>query len=297
VYEAANEAVATPKVCPPIEKDPIGYRSTTLNTRTITLTTTHITDQDFGDVLLPHLSPNNASSILPGNVVFYRHKFTAHSSGIVNVTKTTIGGVTVGWSSITYHDINCDGELTTSETVPLATNIVLNTGDAMCLINKVYAPSGIRAEETYHSKINATFDYANALAGSVILQVTDTTKASANGTVEGSSRLELRKTVKNITQNTAETETQNQAKPNDVLEYKIYYHNIGTGIITDVLINDVIPEFTRLKGVPVCQTPLPASLTACTANSVDNDIEWIFGATDILKSGAKGSVSYQVTIE
>lgn len=297
LYEAANEAVPIPKVCPAVEKDPTAYRSTTANTRTITVATTPITAQDFGDVLLPRFSPNNASTVLAGNVVLYPHKLTAQSSGTVNFTKTATGGVTAGWSTIIYQDVNCDGQLNNSEVVPLPANIVANKSDIICLINKVYAPNGISAEETYRNVIQADFDYGNALAGNVVLNVTDTTKTSANGTAKGSSRLELRKTVKNITQNTAETDRRNQAKLNDILEYNIYYSNTGTGVITDLVINDVIPEFTRLNGTPTCQTPLPVNLTACSANVIGDDIEWIFGATDVLKGGAKGSVSYRVTIE
>ncbi|MCK5726227.1 MAG: DUF11 domain-containing protein, partial [Thiotrichaceae bacterium] len=165
--------------------------------------------------------------------------------------------------------------------------------------------------------ITADFDFTNnagtlnTIAGSVQLKVTDFTKAAANDPVVtppvvtppaavpvvGESRLELRKTVQNISQGTAETENQNQAKPGDTIKYRIYYSNTGTGPLTDLIINDVVPDFTTLVGVPVCEAPLPASLTSCTPTESYGDITWSFPSADILKGGAGGVVSYSVSIE
>ena len=147
--------------------------------------------------------------------------------------------------------------------------------------------------------INADFDFNNPLAGALTLKVTDLSKAAANDqhNPAKSSKLELRKTVQNITLGTPATETQNEAKPGDILEYAIHYSNTGTGVISDLKINDVIPEFTLLKGSPSCQMPLPANLSSCSATINGADIEWVFGVNDVLMGGAKGSVSYRVTIE
>ncbi len=296
LYEAANEAVTNPKTCPAAEKDLIGYRSTTANTRTITVANDHIINQDFGDVLLPRFSPNNADTILPGNVVFYAHTFTAQSNGTVNFTATNTGGTTVGWSNIIYQDSDCNGKLDGTEAnAPIAADIAVTSSHNVCLINKVYAPNGISAGETYRNVINAGFDYGNTIAGTVDLQVTDITKAAANDTPKGSSRLELLKKVKNITQNTPETATQNQAKPGDTLKYTIYYSNTGTGSITDLEINDSVPEFTLLDATSAsCDNNTPTGLD-CLPVELNPDVEWRF--TGVLKGGAKGSVSYRVVIE
>jgi uncharacterized repeat protein (TIGR01451 family) len=133
--------------------------------------------------------------------------------------------------------------------------------------------------------------------------VTDLTKA-ANTPVTptnptgGNAKLELRKTVQNMTQaGSPETETQNQAKPGDVLKYRIYYNNVGNAPLTDLIINDAVPDFTSIVGSPVCEMPLPNSLTSCTPNLSDDEIEWVFPAIDTLKGGASGVVSYEVKID
>ncbi|MCK5896461.1 MAG: hypothetical protein KAG20_06625, partial [Cocleimonas sp.] len=295
LYEAANEVINTPKNCPANEKDPTGYRSTTANTRHITVASTAISHQDFGDVLQPRFSPHHSGTVLPNNTIFYTHKFTAQSHGTVSFTKRNEGGETTGWATVIYRDNDCNGKLEGIEAAaPITATIAVVTGETICLLNKVYAPSAVLAGETYSNYITADFDYANALAGIARLNVTDITKASVQNTPAGSSRLELRKTVQNISQNTAETDRQNKAKPGDILKYRIYYSNTGTGAITDLMVNDSVPEFTLLHANSANCDSTPVGLN-CSPVELDPDVDWRFTGT--LKGGAKGWVSYEVIIE
>ena len=299
LYEAANEVITTPNTCPPSSKDPTHYRSTTANTRSITITNSNSSQQDFGDVASPTFTPNHTGTVLADNVVFYAHQFMPKSTGSVTFSNNNSGEITAGWSSILYEDTNCDGRLDGIEaSAPIATNRATRTGTKLCLINKVYAPANVVADERYTNVITANFDFnGNALAGSTTLTVTDLSKADAQQVV-GSSRLELIKKVENITQNTPITTTQNQAKPGDTLKYYVHYKNTGTGSITDLKINDVVPAFTTLiNGSPNCPLSLPASLTSCTVHVNGDEIEWVFGNNDILKGGSEGIVDYQVIID
>ena len=300
LYEAANERIATPKTCPPVTQDLTGFRSTSDNMRAITVAANDISNEDFADVQLPAFSPNHSKTISPNNVVSYAHTFSAKSSGTVDFSVSSNAAITNGWSSTLYRDSNCNGVLDGAEaSAPIAANIATNAGENICIINKVYAPNNVANGETYSNVINAVFDFnANPLAGDITLTVTDLTKAAANDAPEtGTSKLELRKTVQNITQGGVETETQNQAKPGDILKYRIYYSNVGNAPLTELIVNDTVPEFTSIEGSPVCETPLPASLTSCTPNVIGDDIEWVFPASDALKAGASGVVSYEVKID
>lgn len=111
----------------------------------------------------------------------------------------------------------------------------------------------------------------------------------------GPSRLELRKTVKNITKGTAETETVNTAEPGDTLEYRIYYRNTGTGPITELVVHDAVPPYTALSGGPSCGVVL--SGMGCTVSPLgfDDSLTWEFTGT--LSGGSGSSVSYQVKID
>jgi len=301
LYEASREVVTTPKNCDVTKaKDPAGYRSTTDNVlASFNVVDAAITGKDFGDVNGPLFAPNHNGSVLPNNIVFYSHTFTPKSSGTVNFTTASNTPVTSGWSSVVYQDTDCNAQLNDAEgNAPVTSNLPTVEGQIICLVNKVSAPANVNSGETYSNVISADFNFNNnVLAGITILKVTDLTKAAANDSVLGSSRLALRKTVENITQGTAETETQNQAKSGDVLRYRIYYSNSGTGVITELKINDVIPTFTTISVAPSCEMPLPVSLTSCDGAVNGSAIEWTFGNGDTLQGGAKGMVSYDVLID
>ena len=307
LYEASREKTPSPNHCDITKtKDPAGYRSSTNNVLAqFSVIDAEVNGKDFGDVQAPLFSPNHSGTVLAGNVVFYRHKFMPPSTGSVKFSATNTAPKTTGWSNIIYQDTDCNGKLEGAEAkTAIAANLTTTANTAICLINKVSSPSAALNGEAYINTITALFDFnGNALAGNTTLKVTDITKATANTPVTptnptgGNAKLILRKTVQNITQNGSETETQNQAKPNDVLKYRIYYSNVGNAPLTDLIINDSVPDFTTIVGSPVCETPLPSSLTNCTGSVNAEELVWTFPARDKLKAGAKGVVSYEVKID
>ncbi len=306
LYEASRETVATPQNCNINKaKDPAGYHSTTVNAlASFDVVDAEITGKDFGDINAPVFEPNNSGTVLAGNTVFYAHKFTPPSTGTVTFTAVNTTAVTAGWSNIIYQDVDCNGKLESAEATSPISSLATTANVDICLVNKVYAPNNVTNGETYANAITAVFDFnGNTIAGSETLKVTDLTKATANtpatptNPTGGNSKLELRKTVQNITQNGAETETQNQAKSNDVLKYRIYYSNVGNAPLIDLIIRDTIPAFTSIVGSPVCELPLPNDLTSCTPSVSVGAIEWVFPASDTLKAGGEGVVSYEVKID
>ncbi len=299
LYEASRETVATPQNCTiNTAKDPAGYRSTTANAlASFDVIDAEITGKDFGDVQSPTFSPNHSGTVLAGNVIFYTHTFLPKSTGVVNFLASSSTPQTSGWGSVIYEDTNCNGKLDGAEaSVPIASNIATLTNTKICLINKVYAPDSVVNGENFSNMIKADFNFnANTLAGSTSMKVSDLTKATVKAMPQGISGLELHKTVQNITQSGVETETQNQAKSGDVLRYRIYYSNTGTGPITDLQVDDIVPEFTLLKVNTMNCDTTPAGLNCSTNATNDPNLNWVF--TGVLKAGAKGAVSYQVIID
>lgn len=118
--------------------------------------------------------------------------------------------------------------------------------------------------------------------------------------------LKLFKTVRNITQSGTES-TINNAKPGDVLEYKIYFTNQGSTPLTQVEIFDNIPMFTYLHSPLSCGTDIPPKVTCVLASPTNNDnnkgyqgqIRWrlIGKLLPQQTSQANGSVRYRVIIE
>lgn len=279
---------------------------------------------DFGDIQKPIFEPNNRGEILPGNVVFYAHKFTSPAGGDVSFIRVGDLSKSAGWASLLYHDSNCDGILNGAEgQSALDTQaIVVDAGESVCIIDKVYAPSNVAPRDQYRVTTTAVFNFGGSNleltvsditiasqvvtpslpASPAVTAIPATSVAPAQPAVAaspvtpevGPSRLELRKSVKNITKNTAETQTSNHAEPGDILEYRIYYSNTGTGPITELQVNDTAPAFTEfVLGSGGCSLT-PSGMTCVPVMGV-SDIQWNF--TGSLQGGESGNVSYRVSVD
>ncbi|PID46742.1 MAG: hypothetical protein CSB47_02505 [Proteobacteria bacterium] len=304
VYQAQGETVPVPRQCNPAQpKNPSGYASTSPDALSFTVGTTDITGKDFAESKGPVFEPDHRSDVLPGNVVFYPHTFSTPTSGSVRFTTSPdLTDAAPGWSHLTYRDTNCDGVLNGTEAnTPIeGINFGVNAGSRFCIVNKVYAPADRPHGDQYPITTTAAFT-ATGATSAVALQVHDVTTVggkvspATSVTLEvGSSRLVLRKTVQNKTQNTAETETLNQARPGDFLTYRIYYRNTGTGPITDLEIDDTIPDYTGYVTNSARCDNQPAGLNCMPEVDVP-DLRWLFSGT--LPGGAKGAVSYEVMVD
>jgi uncharacterized repeat protein (TIGR01451 family) len=319
IYQAHGETTSVPQSCGTADaNNPVGYQSTTPDILTVVVAGSDLVDQDFGEVAGSnspasgntgagiYFTPDNQSEINPNSVVFYAHKFRSEADGAVRFTSAGANNSATGWTHLIYRDSNCNGILDGTEAAQSiqGMNLGVAANSELCLINKVYAPANVPAHDSYIVETTATFNYAGAGLDPAILTVKDTTTAgqvvaptSAALTPEtGAAALELRKTAQNLTQGTAEVETSNQAKLGDVLKYRIYYRNTGTGLVTDLQVNDTVPAFTELVlNSEDCNSGnTPTGLT-CTVIRSGDAIEWRFVGS--LAGGSQGYVSYEVVLD
>ncbi|WP_318477811.1 GEVED domain-containing protein [Photobacterium leiognathi] len=259
---------------------------------------------DFGKIQEPLLEPDNSVDALVGLPVFLRHKFIINTSGTVTFSLVNAQATPTGfnWSHILYQDISCNGvlDMPADSAVVAPFNMDADSSPEICLIVKSMMPANtpVNAISTYDLQADVTFSTSPVTRQ---LSDTDTIKVSYNGAGD----LEIEKSVINITNASAES-TSNTAKPNDILEYRIYFKNNGLGDVTDLIISDVVPDYTALSSVIVCTSPaasLPGSLTCdsiVTPNGTNTigyngGIEWHF--TNVLAAGESGYISYQVKVE
>lgn len=317
IYQAHRDATPVPQNCGVVfANNPTGYQSTTEDTLNVTVTTSDIIGQNFGEVAGTNSStsgntgvgirfePNQQSEVLPGNVVFYTHVFSTEADGSVRFNTAESGNTVTGWTHTVYQDNNCNGTLDGVEgnTPITGVNIGLPEGGRLCLIDKVYAPSNVPGQDRYNVKTTATFTYLGSTLTPAILEVIDATTAGQTNipTTQtnpqvGESSLELIKTVENLTQGTAEADTLNQANPNDILRYRIYYRNTGTGPITDLKVNDTVPAYTGFaNGSATCDTT-PMGMTCTPPTAVTDALSWEFAGS--LTGGSKGHVRYDVRVD
>ncbi|MGB1311263.1 MAG: GEVED domain-containing protein, partial [Leucothrix sp.] len=314
LYQAHGEATPVPQNCgTSFANNPTGYQSTTADILYVTVAGADITDQDFGEVAGANspatgntgagirFEPDNQSEILPGNITFYPHTFSSDAEGAVSFTSSGSGGSVNGWTQTIYQDTDCNGTLngTEGDTPINGVNFGIPAGGRLCLIDKVYAPANVPAQDRYEVTTTATFTYAGGSLPPAVLAVTDITTAGQTVATPstpqtGESRLELTKTVENTSQGTPETETLNQARPGDFLTYRIYYRNTGTGPINDLNVNDIVPHYAGLVGGSnACNITLTGM--TCTPNLNIDELDWAF--TGPLISGAEGHVSYEVMVD
>ena len=259
----------------------------------------------------PVFEPSHQSQILPGNVLFYAHKFSTPVSGSVRFSNENSGNHNPGWAQWFYLDTDCDGVLNGAEgSVAFygkklshlqweVAAAAVDADDEICLINKVYAPANVAANDQYKQTITAAFtDNEGEVHNLVAKDVTTAAQLQAAvipaSPALGSSALVLRKTVRNVSDGSGEKATLSQALPGEILEYRIYYRNRGDGSLTDLVINDTPPEYTVYQSSSIdCHTP-PAGMN-CNPLVGSSGLIWTLSGE--LVGGASGLVSYQVKID
>ena len=264
---------------------------------------TRYSNVNFGDVRKIIFEPDHQSGVLPGNVVYYAHQFNSQTAGTVAFTTVADANTADGWSHVIYRDTNCDGILNGTEAnIPLeGINLGVPANGRWCVINKVYAPANAPASDSFRVITTASFSYTGGAASDIAMKVTDVTTIGSNvspttaaNPETGASRLTLKKTVKNVTQNGDESSQLSQGSPGDYLLYRIYFRNTGTGPIDDLKVNDTAAEFTQLQPATASCDVTPTAMTCAPVIGI-GAVEWEF--TGSLVGGASGQVSYQVRID
>jgi uncharacterized repeat protein (TIGR01451 family)/fimbrial isopeptide formation D2 family protein len=268
----------------------------------------------FADVLSNTLSPDNARGTQPGNVVYLPHRFIAQSTGNVgfSVTSAISSPAGLGFQETIYRDLDCDGQISPTElvitapismraananTTPALTNPAVGNPSLVCIVVRQFVPAnaGVGARRTL--VVQASFDYAGAIAP-VTLTVADLTTVGG-----GATGLELVKTV-DIT----------QAAAGATLTYTITFTNHSAQPITNLVINDATPPYTGFLSAALSAIS-PASLGTCTkfspvfvaagqacalttsenpAGQSSGGVRWQFSGT--LDPGASGAVSFRVRV-
>ena len=240
----------------------------------------------------------------PGTPVEYAHAFTAGSAGGLSFSVTTPDAA--GWTQKVFADPDCLGKTLPDAALlyPPAVSRSVTAGQRVCVVLHTDIPANATAVDLRNTTLQADFTFTNASpALSASYQVHDVTSVSNEA-------LALVKEVRNTTQGTSEFGVTNQAKPGDVLEYRIRYSNTTPSPISHLVINGVTPAFTSFvsatadvtpAGLSACQKTTPASDMPVLCSAADKAegrkgaLQWQFDGT--LTPGATGTVLYQVKVD
>ena len=268
-------------------------------------------DLNFGDVPNSSFAADGAKSGVPGSTVTYAHTFTAGTAGQVSfsiASSQSASPVLDGWTAQIFADPGCTGSLQPNATQlypPTGSGAAIATDGQSCIVVRQFIPATAPQGASNKLVVQAAFTYANAApALSAAYTLEDTTKV-------GSTALDLKKEVRNVTQNGVFA-INNQAKPGETLEYRITYTNNANAPITSMTINDTTPGYTSFVSATAGTTP--TTLSSCTKHTPANPspaaavscaqaqtaggtgaIEWIFVGS--IAPGGSGSVLFRVKVD
>ena len=262
------------------------------------------TNLNFGDVNPNSFTGDGAKTGIQGTNVNYPHTFTAQTAGSVSfsVVGSVATPVIAGWSEKIYADAGCSGTLQPSAVLlfppGLATSV--SAAEKVCIILQEFVPLATSDGYTNTATVQASFIYSNAgpaLTASYTLK--DTTTLSAD-------TLDLRKEVRNVTSGGG-FGVSNLAKSGETLEYRITYSNNSTESLTNVVISDATPAFTKFvdatdSGTPasmlVCTKTTPAGTASCATSQASGGTGAItFAFTGSLPPSTSAAVLFQVRVD
>jgi uncharacterized repeat protein (TIGR01451 family) len=199
---------------------------------------------NFGLVRPSAFKPDQSGQTTSPGTITYSHLYQPGTMGTVNFAES--GG------EFNYEirlDANCNGSFDGGETWQAAPSLSVDAAwpresdgsFKTCAVEvRVGVPAGLPANTVDIARIASALSWANNTGVVNQNQVTDTTTVLQGGV------LQINKEVRNLTQGTAFVAS-NQAKPGDVLEYRISYKNIGSQPLFEVELSDPVPFYSDLE--------------------------------------------------
>ena len=234
---------------------------------------------NFGDVPVNTLLGNQQQSALPGTVVFYSHAFTAGTAGLLSFGVSSASG----WPMVLLRDGNCNGVIDSGE-LPINAPITVAASEKVCVIVRESIPGGAPTNAQDSITLQANFAYTNAnpaLSDSLANKDLTTVGTPA------SAGLVLNKVLDNPS-----------PLPGATIIYTITYTNNSSAALGNIVLNDSVLAYTSFLSAS-CVTPLPVSLTACSATTQpavgsNGAIAWTLGGN--LQPSASGQVTFSVRL-
>lgn len=248
----------------------------------------------FGYVPVNELVPDNAQTAPPGGSVFYAHRYTAGSAGVLTLSASALATPALnGWTQVLYLDSSCAGNISSADT-PINAPMNLVGGQQVCILVKQFVPAAAAVGNRNALTLSASFAYSGSAApASGVLTRSDLTTVDPTGSIA------LVKLAQNLSQGGSYA-TSNTAVPGNVLQYQISVTNLGTGPVSALVVNDTTPSYTSFVSA-ACPSAaaLPPGLSGCSlsqqpAAGAQGAVQWTFSGA--LAPGGQTTVSFQVQV-
>jgi uncharacterized repeat protein (TIGR01451 family) len=259
---------------------------------------TNYTGVDFGNVVESQLTGTGNQTIAAGTTASYSHQFISGTEGLVTFSTAQAPTPALTWTSLVYIDTNCNALLDGGDTQVTA-SVAVVADQVLCLLQKVQSPSTAANGSQDVSTISASFAFTAPSAITRLYNQNDTTIIMDSGLV-------LVKKVRQVSScpstagDTNLFVTNNQALPNALIEYQISYSNPSSGVVSNVVINDMTPSFTTFRSASCASTPSSVLCSISSAPSVGGvgAIQWNIANNPVgLTSGHSGDVRFCVRVD
>ncbi|MBI3358313.1 MAG: autotransporter-associated beta strand repeat-containing protein [Nitrospirae bacterium] len=250
------------------EINPINYISTTDDTIPLTASPgVDLINNNFGDVPPFSFSPNGSQTAAPGGVAMFAHTIIAGTAGQITLSSTT----TEGLLSTFYNDINGNGQIDSGESILTSADLNLTANQTLHFISRMVIPS-------------------NKPIGTVDTTIITASQALVNSSLTDSRSVTNVTTVSNGTLRLVKTGSATTAKPGETITYTLTYTNIGTDILSTIVIYDRLSEYVLFDPT----TPPVPSLDVGFPDA-EGLLKWTIPGT--LNGGNGGSITYTVTVK
>ncbi|WP_229722828.1 Ig-like domain-containing protein [Xylophilus rhododendri] len=261
---------------------------------------------NFGSVPASTFVQSASKTGRPGVSVQYGHLFTAGTAGSVSfsVAGSTATPPLEGWTETILADPGCSGLAQPGAAVlyPPSAPQTLAAGQTLCVLLRQSIPAQAAPGSRNQARVHADF----RLAG--ITPPLTTSHELEDLTTVASEGVELQKEVRNVTQGSG-FGLKNQARPGDVLEYRVTYGNHTPVPVNHLVISDSTPAYTGFVSAAADSTPTALGhcqkLTPADTKPVDcaqnqpaggkGSITWTFDGP--LEPGASGTVLFRVQLD
>ncbi len=203
-------------------------------------------DYNFGDVKAVNIQPENSYSVPSGSSLTIKHTITVNTPGSIAVSLNS----DKNFVYLVYNDANCDGVPDGSPINPQGDKYLLNSSNPVpadtnyCIVIKTVIPTDIPDGSVDKLQVSVYEDWINT--DTEVFDDEDLVKDTITISTDENGLIYLEKAVKNVSQNGSYTK-KNQAKPCEILEYRISFKNIGSRKVKELVISDNIPIETRFN--------------------------------------------------
>jgi uncharacterized repeat protein (TIGR01451 family) len=248
------------------------------------------------------LTPDNNGQVAPGGTVVYAH--TLNATGVQACGTYTLNAsqtqAPAGWTFALFIDVNGDGQIDAGDTPVVAggpgatVNPALVSGTPQKILVRVFAPGG--AVPGIQDTVTVTATFAANGSGNVCGPVSATDISTV---VTGQIRVVKTQALDAACDGTADTAFSAaliaNAKPGQCVIYKVIATNEGTAAITNLTINDALPNYTTLAGTqPI---PIAPKTTQCEKSATVSGAPTYTSTGTTVKCGTATTVPPGGTLE